>query len=148
MKIVNAEALDVKGLSTRTNNRDEMNPDSAKIGALYQRFDEQVVVNYQEGARVYGVYFDYESDASGEFSVLAGADNIESASAELETVTLPAGSYLVFAGKGEMPNAVINTWMKVWDYFSAADCPHQRAYSVDYEFYKGPDEVDIYIAVT
>ena len=147
MKIVNREALAIKGLSSRTNNADEMNPDTAKISSLYQRFDEQVVVNYKEGARVYGVYFDYESDHTGDFSVLAGADNIESASVELESMTLPAGSYLVFAGRGQMPKVVIHTWMKVLEYFSADDCPHERAYGVDYEFYKGPDEVDICIAV-
>ncbi len=147
MKIVNREALAIKGLSIRTNNADEMNPDTAKIAALHQRFDKQVVVNYKEGARVYGVYFDYESDHTGDFSVLAGADNIESSSAKLETVTLPAGSYLLFAGKGQMPQAVIDTWARVWAYFSVDGCPHARAYSVDYEYYKGPDEVDICIAV-
>ena len=147
MKTIHNEAFDVTGLSTRTNNADEMNPDSAKIGALHQRFDENVQVNYQAGARVYGVYYDYESDASGEFSVLAGADRVEFASVELETVKIPAGDYLVFEGKGEMPNAVIDAWGKVWAYFSAENCQHERSYTVDYEYHKEPNAVEIHIAV-
>jgi predicted transcriptional regulator YdeE len=147
MNVVQIAARQIEGISIRTKNADEMNLATSKIGKLHQRFDENVTVNYKEGARVYGVYFDYESDLSGEFSVLAGADRVESSKEKLETVTLPAGSYLVFQGRGEMPKVVIETWAKIWSYFSDRDVPHKRAYTVDFEHYKSPDEVDIYIAI-
>jgi len=148
MKIVNRDKITlVKGISVRTTNAAEMKPETAKIGGLHQRFDQNVSVDYKNGARVYGVYFDYESDATGEFSVLAGADQIESAKVDLEEIKLPAGKYLVFEGRGEMPQAVIQAWGEVWNYFSDQDSAEKRSYTVDFEHYTNADEVDIYIAI-
>jgi len=146
MKIIDTKEKTINGISIRTTNNNEMSPETAKIGALHQHFDETVSVDYKGGSRVYGVYFDYESDASGEFSVLAGTDKVDSTKDKLEQITLPAGKYLVFSGKGEMPKAVIDTWGDIWTYFSA-DAEYQRAYTFDYEFYKSQDEVDVFIAV-
>ena len=138
----------IKGISVRTTNRNELNPTSARIGSLYQRFDAEVPVDYKSGARVYGVYYDYESDASGEYSVLAGSDQIdESVESRLEQVTIARGSYVVFNAKGEVPKAIIDTWIKIWDYFKDKDAPYQRAYTTDFEFYISQNEIDIYIAV-
>ena len=147
MEITQAEEKTISGVSIRTTDANEMSPETAKIGALHQHFDEVVSVDYKNGARVYGVYFDYESDASGEFSVLSGTDNVESTKKDLEEITLPAGKYLVFSGKGEMPKAVIDAWGEIWAYFSE-DADYQRIYSCDYELYKSQNEVDIYIAVS
>ena len=146
MKLIETEEKKISGLSIRTTNANEMSPDTAKIGALHQRFDEVVSVDYQNGSRVYGVYFDYESDASGEFSVLAGTDKVASSKQELEEIVLSAGKYLVFSGKGDMPQTVIDVWGEIWAYFSA-EAEYERAYTYDYEFYKSQDEVDVYIAV-
>ena len=49
-----------------------MNPETAKIGAICQKFDNTIDVNYKDTERVYGVYYNYKSDATGEFDVLAG----------------------------------------------------------------------------
>ena len=75
-------------------------------------------MDYQSGARSYGVYYDYEFGASGKFSVLSGADKATSSNVKLEKITLASGKYLVFEGKGEMPQAVIDTWIEIWAYFS------------------------------
>jgi predicted transcriptional regulator YdeE len=147
MTIVRLEEIQIIGISVRTINADEMNPETSKIGKLYQRFDQNVTVNYKDGARVYGVYFNYESGASGEFSVLAGSDRIESNKEKLEMVTIPAGKYMVFEGKGDVPRVVFETWEKIWDYFSNDSTLHKRAYTTDFEHYRSPEEVDIYIAI-
>ena len=148
MKIVHLDAKQITGISVRTKNTDEMNPATAKIGALYHRFDEQVPVDYKNGARVYGVYFNYESDHTGEFSVLAGVDRVDPAHAEkLEKVTLPAATYMVFEGQGQMPQVVIDTWRTIWAFFSQPDAQYQRAYTTDFEFYKSQTEVAIHIAI-
>lgn len=147
MKIVQREERTISGFSIRTTNANEMSPDTAKIGTLHQYFDINTTVDYELGARLYGVYFDYESDASGEFSVLSGADKVDSSTETLEQVILAAGEYMIFEAKGEMPQVVIETWMKVWDYFSDENSPHQRAYTTDFEFYKSQDEVEVYISI-
>jgi len=147
MKITTIPEKTIQGISIRTQNADEMNPETAKIAALYERFDKNIEVDYQQGARVYGVYFDYESDASGMFSVLAGADQIASSQVELQQIKIEAGDYMVFKGEGgAMPQAVIDTWMRVWDFFSS-DSEYQRIYKTDFEFYASETQVEIYIGI-
>lgn len=147
MDIVQIEEKIIRGLSVRTKNSDEMSPETAKIGQLYQKFDQDITINYKEGARVYGVYYDYESDETGEFAVLAGSDRAESDKVCLEQVKIPAGKYMVFYGRGEMPQVVIDIWGKIWDYFSRVDSSHKRAFTTDFEYYKNPNEIEIHIAV-
>ena len=74
MKVIQIDEKQIKGISIRTTHANEMNPETSKIAALYQKFDEKVPVDYKNGARVYGVYYNYESDYSGKFSVLAGTE--------------------------------------------------------------------------
>jgi predicted transcriptional regulator YdeE len=65
MKVEEIEDKLIYGISTRTKNSDEMNPQTAKIGAIWKKFDSIVDVNYKDGERVYGVYYNFESDANG-----------------------------------------------------------------------------------
>ena len=64
----------------------------------------------------------------------------------LTGVTIPAGNYVVFTAHGSMPQALIQTWGAIWEYFSG-DPKYQRAYTFDFELYQAPDRVDIHIAV-
>lgn len=135
------------GLSARTNNQNEMNPATGKIAGLVQKFDAFVDVNYRAGARVYSVYYDYESDVSGGYSVLIGADEVNTSAVGLETVKIQQGNYLVFSGEGQVPQVIFETWSKVWRYFSSENCPHKRAYLTDFEFYKSQTEIEIHIGI-
>jgi predicted transcriptional regulator YdeE len=142
------EAFAVTGLQTRTKNADEQNPQTAKIGPLWQRFFVSGLFQPSSNApRVVGVYDCYESDWNGAFNVTAG---IKAASSELQgmkTVQVQAGKYLVFTSKGVMPQAVIAGWMQVWQHFSAPRTDVQRLYATDFEEYLAPDEVAICIGV-
>jgi predicted transcriptional regulator YdeE len=124
-----------------------MNPATGKIGPLVQKFDQTVKVNYREGARVYSVYFNYESDASGDYTMLAGADKVESSDLALQQVEIQAGNYLVFSRSGSVPQIVFETWAEIWTYFSKENCPHTRAYTTDFEFYKSQSDIEIHIAI-
>ena len=144
MKVINIDKKVIHGISTRTTNTNEMNPKTAKIGALWQKFDKEVPVDYQHGERVYGVYYDYESDANGEFSVLAGCDG---EGENLEEVTIERGKYLLFEASGEMPQVVIETWGKIWEYFSDETSEFKRAYKTDFEYYKSGNDIEIFISI-
>lgn len=149
MKKVTLAERQIQGLSIRTNNATEMQPETGKIGQLYSTFAQQVVVDYEKGANLYGVYYDYESDHNGDFSVLVGSslDKLTT-TAKLEAVTLQAGNYLVFSNKGSMPQAVIDLWGSIWNYFSEdGSAEYERRYTTDFERYIGVDEVEIYIAI-
>lgn len=147
MNLVHLKEKSIFGLSARTNNAAEMNPSTGKIGPLVHKFDSQVEVDYRGGARVYSVYYSYESDVTGDYSVLVGADVVASSSVELSEVKIQEGDYLVFSGSGQVPQIVIETWQKIWSYFANPGCPHTRAYETDFEFYKSQNDIEIYIGV-
>jgi len=147
IKKVEVERKRVKGLQVRTKNVDEMNLETQKIAPLWGRFYNEVLPTLEEGATVYGVYHHYESDAMGEFDVLVGADKL-SVTEEMKSVELQAGKYLMFPVKGELPQAIIDTWMQIWAYFEDPSIDEKRAYKTDFELYKSADEVEIYIGVT
>ena len=136
MKIVNVEEFSVAGVHVRTKNADEMNGESAKIGGLWQNFGVSVAPKLTNDSIIYGVYCHYESDANGEFDVYAGS-NALSDSDGLGSVTVATGEYMVFSQNGEMPLAVINAWVKIWQYFSESP-ERERAYTTDFECYKSP----------
>jgi len=97
---------------------------------------------------LYGAYYDYESNYTGDFSVLVGTEkDTVKTSTPLEGVTIPAGDYLLFSKEGDMPQAVIDAWGEIWQYFSDSSCSHQRAYTVDFEHYTSDKKVDVYIAI-
>ncbi|WDE06316.1 GyrI-like domain-containing protein [Thalassomonas viridans] len=148
MKIQSIEGFELTGLVTRTNNSNEMDPAKAKIGDLWQRFYAEAGAALLPESKVYGVYSNYESDASGDFDVAAAADVFAGQGITgAETVSVKPGRYLVFSAQGEMPGAVISLWEQIWHYFNDSNCPHQRAYQSDFEHYQGESQVDIYIGI-
>jgi predicted transcriptional regulator YdeE len=136
------DSFTVTGLTVRTQNSDEFNQETAKLPNLWQQF---YASNPPPNTTIFGVYSGYASDANGSYDVTAGTLN-NNQGAELCAVKINSGNYLVFQGKGAMPQTVIETWKRVWDYFTA-DSPYQRCFMTDFEEYKNSDEVAIYISV-
>ena len=96
------------------------------------------------------IYYDYESDANGEFNVLAG---YETSNDKLESVKIEKGKYLVFNKRFEETDidtrigAIIETWGEIWNYFLDENSQYTRAYKTDFEYYKGLNEIEIYISI-
>jgi len=134
----------IYGLKARTTNEKEMNPETAKIGALWSDYIENILPTLPEATQGNGVYANYESDAFGEFDVFAGSEVVNDT---LEKVTLEEGNYLCFKTNGELPQAVIDTWGEIWAYFSDLNCKEVRTYKTDYELYLSESEAEIYIGV-
>jgi len=149
--LAHAEAFTVCGLSVRTINRDEFNPQTAKLSTLWDQFLVSDMANSLTNKRadspIFAVYSHYESDASGFYTVTVGfALNTKSQGGEHPCVQVPSGDYLVFTGKGSMPQAVVETWQRVWAYFNEHS-DYTRSYSSDYEVYENAEEISIYIGV-
>ncbi|ATH08884.1 hypothetical protein BIY24_13285 [Halobacteriovorax marinus] len=134
----------VYGLTTRTKNENEMNQETAKIGNLWGSFYSEVAPLLNKEELVYGVYSSYESDHSGEFNVTAASERKVD---ETEAVEIEAGRYLVFTAQGEMPQAVIQAWTDIWNYFSDEASEFERLYKTDFELYDGPNAVKVYIGI-
>jgi predicted transcriptional regulator YdeE len=150
MKVAEIAEKAIYGISIRTTNANEMNPKTAQIGGIWQKFDHETSVDYQGGERVYGVYYNYESDANGEFDVLAGC---EKGNDIHDKTVIQNGKYLVFEGKAKAEDdnarieAVIETWGKIWEYFRDDNSEYKRAYKSDFEHYKSQSDIDIYISI-
>ncbi|WP_296402896.1 GyrI-like domain-containing protein [Psychrobacter sp.] len=144
------QAIPCQALSIRTTNQAEANPQTAKIGAMWQKFYQNYFTKLPQNINIYGIYCHYESDANGEFDVIAGFEKNEDSvidSNELFDVTIPQGKYLVFSEEGTMPDAVITAWQTVWECFDDANCKHTRLYDVDFEHYVSESQVDVYIGI-
>ncbi|MEW4565232.1 AEC family transporter [Bremerella sp. JC770] len=148
------QAIHVAGISVRTTNREEMNPGNGQIPKLYQKYEadniDALITDPVDPKQRIAVYADYESDQSGEFTMLLGRK--VSAETEipdqLDKVRIHKGNYLHFVGEGEMPQVVPSTWQEIWNYFEG-DTSYRRTFEADFEIYDqaSPNRVDIFIAV-
>ncbi|MFI0545571.1 MAG: GyrI-like domain-containing protein [Brachymonas sp.] len=156
MQTVDIAAFRISGASIRTNNALEASG-QGRIGQLWQDY-AATASSAVAGAQAYGVYSDYESDASGDYRLTVGSrdnrDNRDSAEAQAAangvTVQVQAGSYLAFRAQGQMPRAVVQAWQTIWAHFAAeqADAlPYVRVYGTDFEHYDAPDSAVIYIGI-
>lgn len=149
------ESFQIMGIKTRTSNAAEMKG-ANNIGSLWNTFfSEQVAAKIPNRLddEILGVYFDYESDANGPYSVLVGvrvADGTKPI-AGTELLDIPSQSYTKFTTeKGQMPNVVIDTWKRIWETESKGEL--NRKYTYDFELYdqRAADptacQVDIFIS--
>lgn len=140
-----------RGISICTTNQAELNPETAKIGDLWQTFFNSYFAKLSKDSGIYGIYHNYQSDADGGFEVTASwkhdDNNLELENESLESVTIPAGKYLVFSEQGTFPDAVITAWQSIWAYFNDNSCAHTRLYNVDFEHYVNESLVQVYIGI-
>lgn len=140
--IKKVESFLVTGFSVETQNKDEFNPETAKIPSVWQQV---YASNLPSVGDIYGVYSDYESDANGLYTLTVGIASNETRTQDT-SVIIQAGKYLVFEGRGPMLIMVIATWQQIWTYFED-NHDYQRQYVTDFEIYAGPEQVDIYIGI-
>ncbi len=147
MQTVQIDQFTIYGLTTRTRNSDELEPQKAKIGQLWQDFFQaSPIPDNQQSVTCYGAYSNFGSDENGAFDITAGIVG-KFPSKNSAQVTIPAGTYLRFEKKGEIPAAVIELWQEVWQFFAKDDAP-PRLFSCDFEEYPEMDTVAIYIGIS
>lgn len=151
--------LKLVGLITRTNNKNEMNPETAKIGAMVGQFFGRNVMggvsNRNNPGVTFAVYTDYESDEHGEYTYFIGeaVSSFDNVPVELKKLTIPAARYQKFTTpSGKMPDVVIDAWQQIWK-MTPDDLEGQRAYQADFEIYDqramdpANTSLDIYIGI-
>lgn len=136
------ESFIVSGLGVRTQNSDEFNEKTAKLPSLWQQFHTSGLAT---NANIFGVYSNYDSDDNGLYTVTVGLAS-SPAPAQWSSVTIQAGSYLVFQGTGPMPATVIETWRRVWEFFKT-NTEYRRNFISDFEAYNSSAQVTIYIGL-
>ncbi|MCX7121760.1 MAG: effector binding domain-containing protein [Gammaproteobacteria bacterium] len=157
---INIEGFTLAGIVVRTSNKNEMNPNTAKIGATVNAYWERQIAS-QLKDRVnpdvtFLAYTDYESDEHGEYTFFIGEEvhplenQNESTFAQL---VIPEGSYQKFTtDAGSIPDIVISAWQKIW-LMTKSDFEGKRRYHTDFEIYderaKNPANavVDIHVGI-
>jgi predicted transcriptional regulator YdeE len=156
---VNKPEIKLIGLTARTNNKNEMNPETAKIGGLVGRFWTQNIVdqisNRKNPGVTLSVYTEYDSNEHGDYTFFIGEEvsSFENLPSGLHQLTIPAAKYQKFTtSSGKMPAVVINAWQAIWK-MTPNDFGGDRAYIADFEVYDqramDPDNtiLDIYIGI-
>lgn len=140
----------IAGLSIRTTN--ENNQCTQDIGTVWQSFIGDKVMEqipFPCGQFAYGIYSQYEGDATQPYTFLAGIEVSQQADVEgIQYTFIPQGKYAKFTVVGDMQQAVGEAWGKIW----AMDLP--RAYTYDFEVYHNDSAdmskqtIDLYIALS
>ena len=139
------------GISTRTTNKD--NQSQQDLINLWGQFYAQNIfdkIPNKVSDNVLSIYTDYKSDFTDEYTTIIGVpvSTLDEIPAELVGREFSADNFQKFVAKGEMPNAVVNTWLDIW----RKDEELNRKYLYDFEVYgqksqNGENsEVEIYIA--
>ena len=140
-ELINKAEIKLIGLTVRTNNKNEMNPQASKIGELAGRFWSQNIANQIPNRKSPGVtlsvYTEYDSNEHGDYTYFIGEEvsSFEALPSGFQKLTIPAAKYQKFTTpSGKMPEVVINAWQQIWK-MSANDFGGERAYVADFEVY-------------
>lgn len=139
------------GISMRTTN--ENGQSSKDIETLWGKFwgeEIQKQIPNKLNDDIYAVYTDYETDFTGPYTVIIGlpVSSLEDIPAGFSGITIEKAVYEKFVSKGKMPEAILNTWMQIWQ-----DKSLDRAYKADFtvhgkKYYDGDNaEVETFISV-
>lgn len=158
-EVENKSEIKLIGLMTRTNNKNEMNPATSRIGELMGRFWGQNIAgqisNRKNPGVTLSVYTEYDSNEHGDYTYFIGEEvsSFENIPVGLQKLTIPPAKYQKFTTpSGKMPEVVINAWQQIWK-MSANDFGGARAYIADFEVYnqRASDpanaSLDIYIGI-
>ena len=146
MVVREVENLMLSGLSTITNNKNESNPETARIMQLWQDYEEKNILgatfNKAKNFYMYGVYSDYESDVNGDYKVTVAVEVTKPKNA----LVIKKQRYLVFKKAGDLPGIVIECWKDIWEYFEN-EPKYERDYNIDFEKYSKENEIEVYISI-
>ena len=140
------------GISVRTTNKDnKAAKDLEQLwGQFYAKNLLEKIPNKALNA-VLSIYTDYKSDYTDEYTTFIGVPvtTLDEIPKGLTGREFKADNFQKFVAKGEMPQAVVNTWVNIWQ----NDKNLNRKYNYDFEVYgeksqNGENsEVEIYIGV-
>ncbi|TKC06928.1 GyrI-like domain-containing protein [Pedobacter frigoris] len=140
------------GIATRTTNKD--NQAQTDLGKLWGDFFAKDLMNSITNKcsnEILAIYTDYKSDFTEEYTTIIGMPvaTLDEVPAGLVGREFPAENFQKFIARGDMPQAVVDVWMDVWN----RDAELNRNYTYDYELYGAKSqngaesEVEIFISV-
>ena len=152
-------SIQIVGIKTRTSNKLEIDPKTAQIGSMVQRYFQELMAekipNRKHPGKTYAVYTEYESDYESAYTYFLG-EEVTSFDKDLKNFdkhVIPIQHYSRFTTEsGPMPMVVINAWQKIWK-MSLDELGGKRNYQTDFEVYDSSAAdfsnavVDIFIGI-
>lgn len=145
------------GVSLRTTNAEEKGP-NGRLPRLWETYFQSEIaakIDANNPHLIYALYTDYESDATGSYTVLIGHEtkgDAVLAEKGFEQAFIPESKYMVFTTKkGPVYDVVLQAWEYIWQYFQ--ESPEKRTFTGDFELYDNRNfdpanaEVQIYVAI-
>lgn len=140
------------GISTRTTNKN--NQSKVDLGKLWERFFAEGIIEKipnKSSFEIISIYTDYKGDFTDEYTTIIGlkVTTLEEIPNGLIGREFEADNFQKFTAKGEMPKAVLDTWIDIWQ----RDEELNRKYNYDFEVYGEKSqlgensEVDVYLSI-
>lgn len=147
------ENFKIIGIEIETTN--ENGKSAEDLGKLWGQFYGDNVpskIPNKISDEIYSIYTDYESNYKGKYKTIIGqkVSSLDKVPNELIGREFNGGKYRKFVAKGQMPNAVVESWQEIW----AKDKELNRKYTADFEVYGEnsqngeKSEVEIFIAIS
>jgi predicted transcriptional regulator YdeE len=124
--------------SVRTNNFKDEN----MIQKISEMWKEASSVLENHHGVTYGLYYDYESDYKGDYTLSVA---IESSDNESSFKIPDTSKYEIFQVDPSDEYGILNTWKEIWEREEKKDL--ERAYSFDFEKYDPNGPIEIHIAI-
>ena len=121
----NIKSKKITGKKIRTNNN--------KIDEILSLWKE--VPALELNGNIYAVYYNYETDFTGDFDFLIGSEN----NVLNDFVKIKEGKYMIWTADSQ--DAVGSTWQKIWN------TQLDRAYESDFEVYSQDGSIKIFIGI-
>ena len=140
------------GIAMETTNEDGKSIED--MGKLWGQFYADSIsdkIPKKLSDEVYSLFTDYQNDYTGAYTAIIGykVASLENIPIGLVGREFKGGKYVKYLAKGEMPDAIVNVWKKIWK----DDKKLKRRYTVDFEVYGAKSqngaasEVDVFIAI-
>ncbi|WP_404811570.1 GyrI-like domain-containing protein [Capnocytophaga canimorsus] len=139
------------GIAVRTTNANGQA--ATDLGKLWGQFMSDTIskISNTISEEIIAIYTDYESDYQGAYTAIIGkkVSSLDEIPNGMIGREFPATKFQKFIAKGEMPNAVMQTWKTIWE----QDATLHRAYHYDFEVYgeksqNGDEsEVEVFVSV-
>ena len=140
------------GISMRTTNENKQS--EKDLAALWRQFYAENIIEKIPNTishNVLAIYTDYKSNYTGEYTTIIGipVSTLDEVPNGLIGREFEADNFRKFVAKGQIPDAVVNTWIDIW----RRDEELNRKYSYDFEVYGDKSqngansEVEVFIAI-
>lgn len=140
------------GISTRTTNKN--NQSKVDLEKLWERFFAEKIIEKipnKSSLDIISIYTDYKSDFTDEYTTIIGlkVSTLNDIPTGLIGREFKSDNFQKFTAKGQMPKAVLDTWLNIWQ----REAELNRKYNYDFEVYGEKSQndensqVEIYLSI-